>query len=291
LAVLPPNPPDLPLNALRAFEAAARLGGFLVAARELGVTPGAVTAHVKSLEALLGARLFDRTAKGVTLTAIGQQALPGLTAAFDAMANAARDLREAAAPQVVQIATLPAIAQLWLSPRMPALRALAPGITISITAMEQPPNLKRAVFDLCLFYRAGTEGAIGPDVIFPVCAPDLAKQLARQDDILQQTCLSDALWDQDWPQWMRAMAVKGVVRGPVFSLYALAVEEAVNGAGVLMAHDALVDRHLAEGRLVAPFADKVTLPRHLCLWSARPLRRGTAADLVAKYLKGQAKAA
>ena len=73
------------MTALRAFEAAARLGGFAAAATELGVTPGAVTAHVKALEDRLGAALFARDAKGVQLTPLGARVLPEFTAAFDAL--------------------------------------------------------------------------------------------------------------------------------------------------------------------------------------------------------------
>lgn len=291
MAVLPPTPRDLPLNALRAFEAAARLGGFVPASVELGVTPGAVTAHIKSLEAALGAKLFNRTARGVVLTATGQIALPALTAAFDQMANAARDLREAASPRVVHIATLPAIAQLWLSQRMPALRGLSPDMSISITAMEQPPNLKRAAYDLCLFF-GGSEGhVVANDDLFPVCAPALAAQLKTPDDLAQVPCLSDSVWDQDWACWLHAVGAGVAVKGPVFSLYALAVEEAVNGAGVLMGHAPLVAKHLAAGSLVRPFAEHITFARDLRLWSARPFQRGSAADLVARYLRDQAKAA
>jgi DNA-binding transcriptional LysR family regulator len=192
---------------------------------------------------------------------------------------------------VVHIATLPAIAQLWLSPLMPALRALSPDMSISVTAMEQPPNLKRAAFDLCLFFDAAQGWPLTPDDIFPVCAPDVAKPLKCIADLAQVPCLSDAVWDQDWPIWLRAAGAAFPVRGPVYSLYALAVEEAVNGAGVLMGHGALVSGHLATGRLVAPFAPRTALPRALRLWSARPLRRGCAADLVARYLRSQANAA
>ncbi|MFM2388509.1 MAG: hypothetical protein RLZZ437_64 [Pseudomonadota bacterium] len=291
MAVLPPTPRDLPLNALRAFEAAARLGGFVPAAAELGVTPGAVTAHVKTLEAMLGAKLFDRVSKGVVLTPAGQMALPSLTAAFDQMAHAARDLREAASPRVVHIATLPAIAQLWLAPRMPALRGLSADMSISITAMEQPPNLKRAAFDLCLFF-GGSEGdVVAVDDLFPVCAPALAGRLRNPADLAQVPCLSDSVWNQDWACWLQAVGAKTAVKGPVFSLYALAVEEATSGAGVLIGHAPLVAAHLAAGHLVRPFAESITSARDLRLWSARPLRRGSAADQVARALRGQANAA
>jgi len=292
MAVSPPRPKDLPLNGLRAFEAAARLGGFAAAAVELGVTPGAVTAHLKGLEAALGARLFQRGPQGVVLTAMGARALPAFTAGFDALAGAVQALRSEAAPQVVHIATLPAIAQLWLSPRLPALRAAAPEIAISITAMEAPPNLKRALYDLSLFY--GDQGKLLADnVIFPVCTPAVAARLRSPGDLMAVTCLTDASWAGDWAIWAEAAGLAGFTpRGPVFSLYALAVAEAAGGAGVLIGHQALVADHLARGTLVAPFPQRVTLPGGLRLWSAQPLRPGSATARVAEFLRGvQAKAA
>ncbi|MFC2968944.1 LysR family transcriptional regulator [Acidimangrovimonas pyrenivorans] len=288
MSVAPPRPKFPPLNGLRAFEAAARLGGFAAAAEELGVTPGAITAHVKALEDSLGAKLFARHARGVRLTALGERVLPGFTRAFDELGGAVQTLRAEAAPRTVHIATLPAIAQLWLSPRLPGLRAAAPGISVSITAMEAPPNLKRAPYDLSLFYRAaGAEGAVLEDVIFPVCAPSLAERLRRPEDLERVPCISDTTWAEDWRHWAEvAMPGRGFApRGPVFSLYALAVEEAVNGAGVLIGHGALVARHLAAGTLVAPFGTRVTLPRVLSLWSARRLRPGSAAARVAEWLR------
>lgn len=287
MPVAPPPLKGLPLNALRAFEASARLGGFAVAGQELGVTAGAVTAHVKALEDALGAALFERHAKGVRLTSLGQRALPAFTEAFDALGLAVQGLRSEAAPRTVHIATLPAIAQLWLSPRLPRLRQLAPEITVSITALETPPDLKRAPFDLSLFYRADGEGRkLAPDIIFPVCAPALAERLKRPEDLLDLPCLTDSSWSEDWADWA-AVAMPGrnfAPKGPVFSLYALAVEEAVNGAGVLMGHEALIRRHLDEGRLVAPFAARVELGRALILWSARYHKRGSAAARVADWL-------
>lgn len=285
MAVSPPRPKDLPLTALRAFEAAARLESFAAAAVELGVSAGAVTAQIKSLEAALGAALFVRTARGVVLTAVGVRALPGFVAAFDALAAAVQVLRAEAAPQVVQIATLPAVAQLWLAPRLALLRAVAPEISVSITAMEAPPNLKRAPFDLSLF--PGSKGIlVARDVIFPVCSPDLAKRLQRPEDLASIACLTDASWAEDWARWT-AIALprqRFTPRGPVYSLYALAVEAAAEGAGVLIGHEALVAGHMARGALVAPFETRVELPRGLRLWSARPLRAGTAVDQVARAL-------
>jgi DNA-binding transcriptional LysR family regulator len=285
MPVAPPPLTRLPLNALRAFEAAARTGAFTLAAAELGVTPGAVTAHVKALEDRLGAALFERQARGVRLTALGLAALDELTGAFDALALAEARLRAVALPREVHVATLPAIAQLWLSPRLPALRAAAPEISVSITALEAPPNLKRSLHDLCLFPAQGGGVLVAGDALFPVCAPALATRLRSVEDLGSVPCLSDTAWDRDWETWLDGVGTRVAVRGPVFSLYALAVEEAVNGAGVLMGHEALVKGHLARGELVAPFAFRVALDHGLRLWSARPMPKGSAVARVADFLR------
>ncbi|WP_204113536.1 LysR family transcriptional regulator [Shimia biformata] len=263
MPVKPPRPPSPPLTALRAFEAAARLGGFTHAADELCVTPGAVAQQVKILEAWAGAPLFRRQRQGVDLTEAGRQCLPDLTRAFDQIGMAVRSLQQATAPNRVQVAALPAVAQLWLSPRLPAIRAAWPDLVLSVTALESPPNLSREPFDLALFY-SNTGQVLSPDVIFPVCTPELAKGLCTPADLLSVRCLSDLVWNRDWGLWLaEAGLTDAVVRGPVHSLYALAVEDALSGAGVLMAHEALVAGHLSSGRLVAPFATRLTLPQSL----------------------------
>ena len=271
MAVSPPRPRGPALNALRAFEAAARLGSFTAAAEELCVTPGAVAQHVKALEAWSGARLFRRHAQGVTLTELGRDLLPGFQSAFDQLGEAVQALRARAAPNQVRIAALPALAQLWLAPRLPALRSAAPDVEISITAMEQPPNLKRETFDLAIFFEAVPLGhgsiEVCRDVIFPVCAPALAARLKQPADLAHVPCLQDANWTENWTRWLSAATPKQSLelRGPVFSLYSLALEEARNGAGVLIGHGPLVQAQLDSGALVAPFRARVTLERALSI--------------------------
>lgn len=289
MPVGPPRPKGPPLTALRAFEAAARLGGFAAAASELGVTHGAVAAHVKALEENLGSALFERQARGVRLTPIGARVLPSLVTAFDAMGLAIQTLRAEAAPRSVHIATLPAIADLWLAPRLPAIRAALAGISLSVTALETPPDLKRVPFDLSLFFQPPGEGrTLASDVIYPVCAPALAARLRTPRDLADLPCLTDSAWAGDWQVWLR-QALPGtdlVPRGPVFSLYALAVREAIAGAGVLIGHEALIGPALASGALVAPLAQQVTLPRVLSLRALRPARPGTTTARVADLLAG-----
>ena len=273
MSVAPPDPKGPPLNALRAFEAAARLGGFSAAAQALSVSPGAIAAHIKVLERYVGAPLFERHAKGVQLSALGQDVLPPLQTAFDALTDAVRQMRAHAQYSSVHIATLPAIAQLWLAPRMAGLRTLLPHIALSITAMEHPPERKRSPYDLHLFFseqRLGT--VLSDDEVFPVCAPALSARLQEPADLAQLPCLVDSVWSEDWAQWLALALPKQhplpKLRGPVFSLYSLAVHEAIAGAGVLPAHACLIQPWLDSGALVAPFSQRLKRASPLRVWSA-----------------------
>ena len=152
-----------------------------------------------------------------------------------------------------------AIAQLWLSPRLQRVRQQFPNQSISINALEQAPNLKREICDISLFFGqptgAKTEQVLGADVIFPVCAPALAAQIANIDDLQSLPRIYDATWVDDWRLWLKAAgAQESAVQSEArFSLYSLALQEARNGAGVMIGHASLVERDLASGALVAPF--------------------------------------
>jgi len=271
MSVSPPRPKGPPLNALRAFEAAARLGGFANAADELCVTPGAVSQHIKALEEWIGADLFERRSQGVRLSAFGAEVAPGFALAFDAMGAAVHGMRSAARHKTLHIAALPSVAQLWLSPRLPRVRAALPELSISVSAVEAPPNLARELFDLSLFIRRPTgrarETVLARDVIFPVCTPVIAARLETPAGLMHQTLLHDALWPGDWALWggVALPDHKLPDKGPRFSLYSIALEEARNGAGVLMGHQSLVEAALASGDLVAPFAAKVETGKALVL--------------------------
>ncbi|WP_293794868.1 LysR family transcriptional regulator [uncultured Bosea sp.] len=272
MPVKPPRPRLPSLNALRAFEAAARLESFAKAADEIGVTPGAVTQQIRQLEATLGFAVFRRLPQGVALTEAAREALPRLTRGFDMLGQAVQALREAQPNRPLAIAALPCIAQLWLSPRLPALQVAFPDLQISISAMEEPPDPQRDPYDLSLFYREVAPHSDGvqldADAILPVCTPALAAKLAKPADLAALTLLHDAVWCGDWARWL-AFAAPGAKsdpsRGPAFSLYSLALDACLSGSGVLMGRMSLVSPHLAAGRLVAPFPQAMPTPDRLTL--------------------------
>ncbi len=276
MSVIPPRPKGPPLNALRAFEAAARLGGFAQASEELCVTPGAISQHIKALEEWTGTPLFQRKAHGVALTEAGQQLLPQFTHAFDAMSTATRALRATMARPSVTIAVLPSVAQLWLSPRLPTLHAAMPETRLTVLAMETPPNLNREMIDISLFIRTPTgadnEYILSQDLLFPVCAPQLAQQITKPADLTQQMLIHDESWSGDWGLWAQQFG-QGFApdqTGSRYSLYSLALDDARAGAGVLIGHAPLVHRDLERGVLVRPLEGSITTGQALIMEISPP---------------------
>ncbi len=263
--------PRLPsLAAVRAFEVAARCGSFSLAAAELHVTAAAVAIQVKAFEAWVGQPLFERLAQGVRLNAQGKDLLPLATDALQQWNAQLLRLHASVSSDshsVLQVAALPALAQLWLMPRLSALQRDLPGLRLSVVAMERVPSFARQGFHLGLFYAAkfhagahsGTRLRLLPDHVLPVCAPALAESLRDQTPsaLRNVALLRDTTWRQDWPLWANAQGLRlgARMRFNDFSLYSMAVQAALAGQGVLLGRMALVDALLSTGQLVAPWPD------------------------------------
>lgn len=264
MAAQPPRTKMPPLSALRAFEAAGRLGGFAPAALELGVTPGAVTAHLKTLETALGIPLFERHPRGVSLTEVGARVLPDFTEAFAALGSAVHRLQTEATPGLVRIATTPDLAQLWLSPRLPALRRAG------LQVMPVPVGTVEAaagVADLALFFVASADVS---DPLVAVAAPSMRVAGAR--DLIAAECLRLAGDLGDWGRFSREVTP----RGPVLRQAALALEEAAHGAGVLVIARPLAEAALRAGRVVQVLGAGVPSGQVLRLWALRDVAEGSA---------------
>ena len=273
MALTPPRPAPAPLNALRALEAAGRHGSFLRAAEELNVTPGAVAQQIKKLEAWAGAALFERHPQGVALTPLAVRLMPRLEAAFEALGGVSQSLRHAGARAEIRIAALPAIAQLWLTPRLSELKDSVPGSDIAIHALDVPPTLERGEFDLAIYPEpmlAETDAfrtMLTENTLAPVAAPDVAEAVRSVEDLASATLIHDLAWRGDWITWLSAQGIEhgAPERGPTHSLYSIAVERCIAGDGVLIGHTALIQRHLESGVLRRVFPDR-DVPWHpLCL--------------------------
>lgn len=286
MALDPPQQELPPLHALRVLEAAARLESFSRAGEELFVTSGAVAQQVKRLEKWAGQPFFDRHAHGVRLNEAGRYALPVLTQAVDALGAAAAALRPRGGERTsLRIVALPAIAQLWLTPRLSDLRRRMPGLAISVAAVESIPSQRLDPFDLGLFFDAPSPATgvlpdlyqasskltlLGRDELVPVCAPSLVVAgLNAPLDLAQFELLHDTTWSTDWADWLDGCGATVDIldsgSGTQFSLYSMAVQAAVDGGGVLVGRRSLVAAHLRTGALVEPFASDPYAHDHV--WS------------------------
>ncbi len=255
-----------PLNALRAFEVAARRGGFTGAARELHVTPAAVSHQIKSLESYLNVELFQRLPRGLEITEAGRQLLPQLTRGFEHFARAVDGLGAGGIAGPLRVNTAPSFAALWLVPRLGSFLRAYPDVQVRVLVAEAPPDLNRGEVDIRLPYGMGDYPGFATTLlmreqIFPVCAPTLLNQtrLRRFADLRHHTLLHDINTGAEeptmtWRRWLRDANVSGVdpTRGVEFGNSVLLTEAAVRGQGVALGRMSLVGDHLASGRLVRP---------------------------------------
>ena len=170
-----------PLNALRAFEASARLGSFVAAASELRVSPAAVSQQVRRLEEYLDTPLFQRLARGLTLTDQGRDYLPELSAGFDLLGESTARVRAKRADGVLTLTTLAAFANGWLLPRLHRFRERAPRIDVVLRTSRQVMDFRRDAIDLAIrFAPAPGRGLQGEllcrEELFPVASPQLFRR-------------------------------------------------------------------------------------------------------------------
>lgn len=256
-----------PLNALRAFEAAARHGGFIPAAEELHVTRGAVSRHVRVLEDHLGVELFHRHARGVTLSPVGKRLLPALSESFSRIAAATAEL--AAEASELRILCAPATSIRWLVPKLDTFRAEVPGIELRLTTdFHGEYGFDAGSYDIAFSVEHVPGRAADLDVaqLFPIrltpaCAPALLQRLELRSpsDLSGATLLHESRSHADWTSWLSAFDAPGVSAdsGHAFPNLDLATRAAVMGAGVVMADLVLCRDELDSGVLVAPFPDMI----------------------------------
>lgn len=258
------------LNALRAFEASARLQSFSSAAAELHVTPAAVGQLIRGLEGWLGTSLFHRRRSGrarLTPTEVAEQALPDIRAGFDRLSLGLSRLRESLTGGVLTVAVSPAFAAKWLLPRMESFHAACPDIDVRLDINLKPVDFLAEGIDIGVRYGRGRwKGLVAERLmdedIFPVCSPawlarhplttpDALAGKALIHDLSVDTRLGFASW-HDWLQ--RAGATEVDARhGMQVNSSAAVLQMAINGHGVALARSVMVHDDLASGRLVRPF--------------------------------------
>lgn len=257
---------DLPsLNALRAFESAARHLSFTRAARELCVTQGAVSRQVKQLEDQLKVPLFHRLHRRLILTDQGRMLKGPLENAFDIMAATLDRLKNE--PTDLKLKVHPTFAIRWLIPRLHRFQSLFPEIQVRLTTSSVNVDFSHENFDVGITYSGTPVKGVNRRTLFterltPVCSPGLLtpkRPLTRPQDLRHHLLLHNNPEQREWPTWADAVGVSelGFERGQIFEVDDAALQAAASGLGVALGDLSLIREDLESGRLIRP------LPGHV----------------------------
>ncbi len=268
-----------PLNALRAFEAAARHLSLAKAAQELNVSPGAVSHQIRALEALLGIPLFERRVRAIALTPAAKLLYPGVQNGFLQIQEAVASLRHMANERVLVVSTPPGLTSKWLAARLYRFASGHPDIEVRISSSLANANFTTDGVDVAvrnLAVRPGDDGGLLVErlaefSLVPVCSPRLAEQhgLPRTAEALARMPLihDDSFANRarmpTWSDWFDAAGLPSVDigRGLHFNSPDHALDAAGEGGGVLLAHDLLAYDDLRTGRLIIPVAQPIASGR------------------------------
>ncbi|CAG2143149.1 Glycine cleavage system transcriptional activator [compost metagenome] len=265
-----------PLNALRAFEAAGRLGSFKEAAAALHVTHGAVSQQVRLLEEWLGAALFERHNRRVTLTPAAKAYLAEIGPLFEQLAQATARYGVPGPVSRTLSVNAPATFTLrWLVPRLAKFRAEHPDVEIKVETSNEPLESLKDDHDLII--RGGPDTFYGyamrpflTEERLPVCSPALLQRqpLGVPGDLRHHTLLHTSSLPRLWPDWLASAQIPGLRPAATltFDHFYLTLQAAIDGIGIAMGPTSLVSDDLAAGRLVAPFAGPRLPSRSYCAY-------------------------
>lgn len=266
----------LPLNALRAFEAAARHLNLTRAAQELHVTQTAVSQHIRNLEERVGKPLFRRLPRGLALTDEGRQLVPALSESFARIGHALQRVADTRPREVLTAGVVGTFAVGWLLPRLRAFHEAHPFVDLRLLTHNNRVDLAGEGLDCAIRFGDGawhgTEAEqLMPAPLAPLCAPEAAARLRDPVDLETETLLRSYRTDE-WPAWFSAAGRPcPVLRGAMFDSSLTLAEAAAQGAGVALLPVAMFERELRQGRLVQPFARTAALGGYwLCRLKSRP---------------------
>lgn len=283
-----------PLNALRTFEAVARLKSFTKAADELYVTRAAVSHQIKNLEEFLGFPLIKRHTRSISLTPAGEAALPKLREGFNNLSDAVHLMQSHLSNTNINVWMAPSFASKWLIPRLNRFSKLHPDIDMQISgnaalvdSSEKSTHFMEELFrsnDVDVIVRFGSGDYPGCRVqklfsveAVPLCSPQLRDDpehpLRTPEDLKHHTLLhdkTDYIGRPEWGKWLKAAKIEGidVKRGLKFNHVSLAMEAAMDGQGVLMSIEALAKHDIEAGRLCIPF--DLSMPLEMSYYIIRP---------------------
>ncbi len=255
-----------PLNALKAFEAAARHLSFTKAAEELFVTQAAVSHQIKALEEFLSMKLFLRRNRTLLLTEEGQAYFLELKDIFKHLQEATERLLAKGSKGAITVAMPPSFANQWLVPRISRFSVEHPDIDVRIKAVDFDEGFLEDDVDVAIYYGKGRWSGVKADKLHteyltPLCSPMLfngPKPLNSLSDLKHHVLLHD-LSREAWKNWLKSVGVSGVNvnQGPVFSHSMLVLQAAALGQGIALGNTILARPELDAGRLIMPFEEKV----------------------------------
>ncbi|RDU95643.1 transcriptional regulator GcvA [Trinickia dinghuensis] len=252
------------LKSIQAFEAAARLSSFALAAEELFVTPSAISHQIKLLEDQLNIKLFHRVHRAAILTDSGRHYAEEITAAFTRIEQATREIGRVAKSDILTIHCTPSFATQWLMPRIARFSSQHPDIDVRLNASSGAVDLVSESVDVDIRYGARKLQPPGtmvlelpPETVVPLCAPELAHgphPIGRVADLREHTLIHSEGCLVGWRDWMRLhrKIPLDITRGPRFDRSFMSIGAAVDGLGVCLESLLLARRELESGRLVAP---------------------------------------
>ena len=251
-----------PLNALKAFEAAARHLSFTRAAEELFVTQAAISHQIKGLEDFLGIKLFRRRNRTLLLTEEGQSYFLDIKDIFAAIVDATDKLVARSAKGSLTVTLQPSFAIQWLVPRLVRFSERHPEIDVRIKAVDMDEGSLSDDVDVAIYYGRGHWPGLRcyklhTEFLMPVCSPLLlasGRPLRQPADLEWQTLLHDGS-RRDWHNWLKEVGVEipNVSQGPIFSHSSMVVQADDPGLGVALGHSVLSQPEIEAGRLVCPF--------------------------------------
>ncbi|MBY0613107.1 MAG: LysR family transcriptional regulator [Beijerinckiaceae bacterium] len=252
---------NLPLGALRSFEAAGRTGSFRVAAEELNISASAVSHAIRKLEHLIGASLFEREGRAVRLNPAGEALFRQLSSAFDEIRHAL-EMVGSRSSNLLRLHCAPSMAAQWLMPRLRRLIAEQPGLEMRLSASTDYARFTNDEFDADICYgpprqEGLTVVPLGEELVTPLCSPELAAAIRSPEDLLDCELIESEHKRVRWNAWFDANGMSAPTpRGSRFDRSFMAIAAAVDGLGVTLESTRLAEREIASGQLVAPLAGK-----------------------------------
>jgi len=256
-----------PLNSIKAFEAAGRLGSFSRAAKELSVTPGAVSRQVKLLEDYVGVRLFERFNREVRLTDAGARYLQSVTQGLEVIHVATTQFAGLRLKSSLRVSSSITVLMRWLIPRLIRFHTVHPGADVQLSTSLKPIDFRIDDVDIAIRLGTGAWPNARADLLMAsklvlVCAPTLAARhpIVNPRQLADQTFLHSTVRPNNWAVWLRGVGAADLVTGRSidFESSSLALQAAVEGMGYAVAPLQFVAADIEGGRLVVPYPHAVT---------------------------------